>query len=1107
MSLLELKLLGGLALEQAGVPLPKVKSQKGLALFCYLAVSQKQQTRSFLAGLFWPDMPESQALMNLRQVLQRLKALKPYLLITRETVAFDQEANYWLDVAAFAEGTTVSQDIPSLQKAISLYQGDFLDGFMLADAPLFEEWMMAKRAQLREAALTVLQRLVAHFQEERAYEPAINYARQLLAIEPWHEETHRDLMRLLALSGQRSVALAQYETCCRLLGDELGVEPAAATVRLAEQIRAGELSAEAGGSLPAHNLRPQMTAFVGREAELAQLQQLLAQPDVHLITILGSGGMGKTRLALALAQRLLSSRGDGSQTYTYQHGVYFVSLARLETADLLLPAIAEAINFRFAAEANRQEQLLRYLAGKAMLLLLDNFEHLLAGIGLVDGILRVAPQVKIIITSRVKLNRQIEQLFPIGGMTFPPENRATSKDNSLDLSRYSAVQLFVQCARRLRPEFELTADNQSHVLEICRLVQGMPLGIVLAASWLASLPLRDISHELHQDIDFLATDMEDVPRRQRSLRAAFDHSWRLLSEREQKIFCQMSIFRGGFTRVAGQAVTGATLRDLQALVSKSLLMLSPERRYDVHELLRQFAAEKLNQTPSFYETARDAHCDYYCAFLHKRENDLKTSRKAKSLEEIRAEQENVRAAWKWAAEQGHTRRLEEGLESLATFYQWHGRYQEGEEALQLASKKIDGSDDKTELHLLIRVLIWRASFNLELGRTEIAKQLSKQSLDLSDNPSLSSQEMLLERAAALYCLGFATLRHDFEEAHRLWSHSLELYEAGGYQWGTAEVLGHLAMIDWEQGRYDEAKRLIEKNLVIQQALGNQTGIGDMFSTLGWIALTQGQLEQAEQLAQKCTTFYREAGDKAHIAKGLRDLAAPKIFLGRFSEAEALLEESVDIFNKLGGGGDLVFTHILLGATKTQLGQYEQAHAWVNLGLQLARKFDDRAGEGRALLWLGRIALVEEGYPGAQALLQESVAIFREVGQKDQLSAALTSLGYSSRAAGDQLAARRYLMEALETSIEIGAFLPLLFAIPLAALLAADRGEKERAIELYALASRYPFVTNSRWCGHAFGRQISTVASTFPTEVVTAAQERGKSRNMWSTANELLAELG
>lgn len=352
MALLEMKLLGELIIVQDGAPLPEVKSQKGKALLCYLAVSRKEATRPFLAALLWPDMPESRALMNLRKTLQRLQPLKPHLVISREMIAFNNEADSWADVAEFERGTAAPQHIPRLQEAITLYQGDFLNGFGLPDAPLFEEWMLAQRARLRGIALGALQRLVAHFQEDEAYDTAAAFARQLLTIEPWHEETHRQLMRLLALSGQRSVALAQYETCRQMLADELGVAPAAATVQLYERIRAGEFdnrSAERegkGDGLPPHNLPPQLTPFVGREAELAQLQALLAQPDVHLITILGAGGMGKTRLALALAEGMLSRQG-GHKTNPYKHGVFFASLARLDAVDLLLPAIAEVVQFSF----------------------------------------------------------------------------------------------------------------------------------------------------------------------------------------------------------------------------------------------------------------------------------------------------------------------------------------------------------------------------------------------------------------------------------------------------------------------------------------------------------------------------------------------------------------------------------------------------------------------------------------------------------------------------------------------------------------------------------------------------------------------------------------
>jgi tetratricopeptide (TPR) repeat protein len=322
----------------------------------------------------------------------------------------------------------------------------------------------------------------------------------------------------------------------------------------------------------------------------------------------------------------------------------------------------------------------------------------------------------------------------------------------------------------------------------------------------------------------------------------------------------------------------------------------------------------------------------------------------------------------------------------------------------------------------------------------------------------------------------------------------------------AEVQSRLGMIAWELGRYDEAKQLIEEALVIMQASDNQTGLGDIFSTLGWIALTQGQLEQAEKMAQECTACYREIGDQARIAKGLRDLAAPKLYLGQFSEASSLLEESIVMFNKLGGSGDLIFSNILLGATRSQLGQYAQARHQEVLGLELARKFEDRAGVGRALLWLGRVALVEEADAEGQRLFRESVAIFRELGLKDQLSSALASLGHSSRTLGNPAAARQYLVEALQASIEIGAFLPLLFAIPPAALLTADRGEKKRAVELYASASRYSFVANSRWFKDVFGRHIAAVAAALPSDVVAAAQARGGSRDLWAVAKALIAEI-
>jgi tetratricopeptide (TPR) repeat protein len=275
--------------------------------------------------------------------------------------------------------------------------------------------------------------------------------------------------------------------------------------------------------------------------------------------------------------------------------------------------------------------------------------------------------------------------------------------------------------------------------------------------------------------------------------------------------------------------------------------------------------------------------------------------------------------------------------------------------------------------------------------------------------------------------------------------------------------------------------------------------------LGWIKLTQGQFEQAEKLARKCTTYYRETGDQAHIAKGFRDLAAPKIFLGEFHEAHALLEESVAAYKELGGGGDLVFTNIMLGEAKVHLGQYGQARSQEEFTLQLAKKFKDRAGEGRALLWLGRIALLEEEFVQAELWLHESTSIFREVGQKDQLGTALASLGYAKRVLGNIDEAHSYLNEALRTALDIGAFIPLLFAIPLAALLAADRWDKNGAIKLYALASRFSFVTHSRWYSDVFGRYIPNREGDLQLKVDEVDQGQENLQNMWTAAKAIVEE--
>jgi predicted ATPase/DNA-binding SARP family transcriptional activator len=1150
MSRLEMRFLGGLTLQHDDGLLTDIKSQKGVALICYLAVSQKKATRPFLAALFWPDMPENQALMNLRKVLQRLQPLRTYLVITRETVDFNQDADYCLDVAEFEEETATSsfgtakggsmqavpQDIIRLQKAIDLYQGDFLDGFMLADAPLFEEWVLAQRARLREVALAALQRLIAHFGEEGGYETAVAFARQLLTIEPWHEETHRELMHLLALSGQRSAALAQYESCCRLLADELGVEPAAATVQLVEQIKTGELGRRAGerGSggdgLPLHNLPPQMTPFAGRQLELARLQELLAEPDVHLITILGTGGMGKTRLALALAERMLSSLG-GHKTHPYQNGVYFASLARLESADLLLPAIAEAINFRFAEGDNQQEQLLRYLVNKSMLLVLDNFEHLLAlpvfpptggsspaspplegirgGEELVDEILRAAPRVKVIITSRVRLNRQVEQLFPIGGMAYPPVKGAASQDSTLEVRNYSAVQLFVQCAQRVRPDFGLTAANQLHVLKICHRLQGMPLGIVLAASWLESLSTKAISREMQQDIDFLATDMEDVPQRQRSLRAAFNHSWRLLSEREREIFRQMSIFRGGFTRAAAQAVTGATLPDLQALVNKSLLTLAPERRYDVHELLRQFAAEKLSEVVEVETAVRDRHSGYYCTLLQQHTPNWHNARQLETLAEVTREADNIQAAWGWALQYEAWQRLYGAIDSWCWYHQWRGLRAVGEAFCQAICICLEHwamakpADTAAGYRLWAKALAWYGEFAMPIL---VAAQWLQQSLALLAHPELADDDTRPVEAFALLCLGGRLTGFNRQEARSYLERSLPLYEALQASWGIGKALGSLSSLDWSIGDYSLAQQRAEASLDIHQKRGDQWEEMDLLGLMGWIYQHLGQLAKAEQLRHKVLDLCRRFGDRQHLAGEMASLAYTVGWQGRFDEGKQWAEKSITICQEDGYLDNEGFAYLALGWSLSFAGQYEQAQQALTHSLALEREINNNGVEATVHYALGNLALLEMAYDKAQTNFEESLRLYQVIQGDAYTFLALSGLGFVTCCRGDLDQSSHYFIELLTDGLKRKDFLWVLSALPGMSLYLLKRGKGEQALTVWTQALCQPHIANSPLYEDMVGQSVREETADFPPHIIEEAQANGRSQDIWHMAESLLADL-
>jgi predicted ATPase/DNA-binding SARP family transcriptional activator len=908
MSRLALGLLGPPHIKRDGQPVD-VGRRKAVALLAYLAVTGQSHSRDALATLFWPEHDQSRARAGLRRALASLKKDlgEGWLEVGRENVGLNRDAELWLDVEAFRErlaacGTHGHPEqemcpdcLPLLAEAVEIYRDDFLAGFTLRDSPAFDEWQFFQSQGLRADLASGLERLARELSDQGEYQPAIAYARRWLALDPLHEPAHRCLMELYGQSDQRAAALRQYQECERILQEELGVPPDEQTSRLYQAIKDhregtpaesqperyrlerklsgkgsfGDLWLATVGNLPV-----QLTPFIGREEELAEIQERLQDPACRLLTLVGLGGSGKTRLALEAA---------ATQIDHFSHGVYFISLAPLDSVDSIVPTVAEALGFRFYEEGEPRQQLLDYLRQKRMLLILDNFEHLVEGAGLVTDILQIAPDVKILVTSRVRLNVGGENLFPVAGIDFPDRERDE------DIDRYNAVKLFIQSARRVRPSFEPRADEMLDIARICRLVEGMPLAILLATGWMEMLTPCEIVAEMRLSLDFLKTDLRDVPARQRSMRAVFDHTWDLLTEREQELFTGLSVFRGGFTREAAQEVIGVSLHELMALINKSLLHRTSRGRYEVHELLRGYAAEKL-ETSGEADAVRDAYSSHYAKFLQQRAVDLRGRRQLEALNEIEADFENVRAAWNWAVQQKNYDVIDRALARLGLFC-YIRRFQQGKELLRRARRQL-APDPGYEPHPVWgRVLVEEAFFRPQ----GVVRAQVKRSLAIAQK--YGDQ---VEIAFCLYVLGkIAREADDYAGAFSFFYESLALYRDLDDKFNIAATLSELAQTCRLQGQSEEAIKFARQSLTLSREIGDKFWAASSLASTGVIALYSGNYSEAEGYLREANSVYREIGYRAGIAESCLQLGRLAFISGDFERAKALTEETLQIATDIG----------------------------------------------------------------------------------------------------------------------------------------------------------------------------------------------------------------
>jgi predicted ATPase/DNA-binding SARP family transcriptional activator len=896
---LSLRFLGPPIIELDGEPV-HLGRHKAVALLAYLALTGQPHSRDALATLLWPELDQSHARGQLRRTLSLLNRTlgRQWLAVDRETAAWAGEAEAWVDVDVLRERLTAcvghshsSQEtcaecIPLRTEAVDLYRDGFLAGFTLPDAPAFDEWQFFEGEGLRDEAADALQRLARLYGDQGDYDAAIPYARRWLALDPLHEPAQRELMALYARSGQRAAALRQYGECERVLGEELGVAPSPETKALYERIRdhPGTRSLAENGSLG--SLPEQLTPFVGRERELAELSALLSPTaEARLVTVVGPGGMGKTRLALEAVSRQLD---------LYPDGVWFVPLASAESAEAIAPTVAQVLGMSFFGPDPPGQQLLRYLRGKRMLLVLDNLEHLLEGVDLLVEILRTDPGVRILVTSRARLNARGEQVLVLHGMNYP--ERGEGRPLADEMQRYDSVGLFARSARRARPTFELQEEDLPHVARICQLAQGMPLAILLAAAWVPALSTAEIAAEMERSLDFLAADWRDEPERHHSMRAMFDATWQRLTEKERAVFARLSVFRGGFTREAAQVVAGADLRTLSALVIKSLLQRDRGGRYEVHELLRQYAEGKLEEVPEEREEALDKHAAYYTEFLACQELDIWKG----TLEETLREIDNIRAAWRRVTAHGDVAQIHQCLCSLWILYQGSFLAQEGEpvfaEATKVLQPRTGEEVDEERAAAWGLALVMQGYFAawfghvdrgtacveeglsvlhrlgerreiavgnlvavsgvLHLEGTSRARQLLEESLALSRKLDLHPVMVMV---LAQYNLAFLALHDDGTVAEQYAREALAVARQIDDRYGAALVLTMLGHIAYGRADHAQARQYYERGLALFQQTGHLWAVGRLCSHLGDVAIAIGDYGAAEEHHRRALTRYRELG--------------------------------------------------------------------------------------------------------------------------------------------------------------------------------------------------------------------------------------------------------
>jgi predicted ATPase len=682
--------------------------------------------------------------------------------------------------------------------------------------------------------------------------------------------------------------------------------------------------------MPPHNLPAQPTPFVGRGRELAEITRLLLQPGCRLLTLVGPGGIGKTRLALQAAQLLANAPPDDGH---FADGVFYVPLAAVTNAAGLVSTIGEAVGL--VAESGRhRQQLLDFMQSKRLLLVLDNVEQVLDDLDLASDLLAAAPQVKLLLTSRESVNLQEAWFLPIFGLAFPSATAITDAPVPADGAAYDALQLFELCARRTRATISLDGEWAS-VARICRMVAGVPLAIELAAAWLRALTIRQIEESLARDLELLAAPRLNLAPRHRSMQVVMDQSWALLAAEEQQVVRRLVVFNGGFRYEAAEQVAGASLLHLAVLVEKCWIWLDASGRYQFHELLRQYAARELATVPAEEEEARQRHSAYYLNFVSERGPVMLRRGEQVALNEVTEELENTRQAWLWAAAQRDFAAIDRSYPHFWRGYWMTGRAQEGLALInqvfaQLESAARDTGSPLASL-VVLRLIYQRGNQHYFLGDVAAAQDDYMQALDiaipLGDAGEISS---------ALISLGIVNGRQGrIEAAIDCLTRSIAHAQAAGDTEGVADALHELSLVYGMAGDFPQAIRMVQESLRLSQQTERLDWIAWAIDALGYYTFCSGDYEASQDHYTASLAEFRSLGHQIGIALALGGLGLAAWAKGDHGEARRLCEEGLAICRQTGHRLHMTSRLSLLAQIAADMGDRGQARRYAEEGVALA----------------------------------------------------------------------------------------------------------------------------------------------------------------------------